>query len=487
MKRTAIIFLVLSILISAIVFSGCNCNNKNSQRTSYVIECEYDGKKGVYGKEVVSFYNNTENSFLELKFNLYCNAFREGAKYLPVSTQHINRSYPNGINYGDIQILSVKKGEVDLNFFIEGEDKNILRVELEEEVFPEERTEIMVEYNITLADVIARTGVNARTVNLANFYPVLCAIEDGGFYECLYYSSGDPYFSDCADYTVRITYPENYSVASSGKISKSELLSGKVKAEYLLNNARSFCMVLSNEFESVTADWEGVEVNYYYYDDNNPEKSLNTAVKAIKTFSGLFGKYPYQTFSVVKTPFIEGGMEFPTLVYISDSLDEKSFDEVIVHETAHQWWQTVVGNNEIKYGFLDEGLTEYSVVLFYENNHDYGITREQLVKSSEATFDTFCTVYDKLYKKVDTSMLRNLNEFSSEYEYVNIAYIKSVIMYDTLRKTVGDEKFFDSLKSYYKKNAYKNVTPYDLVGAFEGEGLDVNGYFESFFNGKEVL
>jgi aminopeptidase N len=237
----------------------------------------------------------------------------------------------------------------------------------------------------------------------------------------------------------------------------------------------------------VSKEVDGVTINYYYYEDDKFGEHLETAINAIETFSKLFGKYPYKTFSVVKTPFIEGGMEFPTLVYISDSLEDQSFNEVIVHETAHQWWQTVVGNNEIEYGFLDEGLTEYSVVLFYENNPNYSLDRETLVKNSEQTFKTFCTVYDKLYKKVNTSMIRPLGEFTSEYEYVNIAYIKSVIMYDTLRETIGDKKFFDGLKRYYKDNAFLNAEPYSIVGAFENSGADVSGYFNSFFEGKEVL
>ena len=110
-----------------------------------------------------------------------------------------------------------------------------------------------------------------------------------------------------------------------------------------------------------------------------------------------------------------------------------------------------------------------------------------MVDSAELTFKSFCTVYDKLYNKVDTSMLRALNEYSSEYEYVNIAYIKPVIMYDTLRTTVGDKKFFSALKKYYETYSFKNATPYDLVGAFEKCGADANGYFKSFFEGKALI
>jgi aminopeptidase N len=66
-------------------------------------------------------------------------------------------------------------------------------------------------------------------------------------------------------------------------------------------------------------------------------------------------------------------MEYPALVMISDNIGEHiSYEEVIVHEVAHQWWYSLVGNDQINYGFLDEGLTEYSTILFFENNPEYG-------------------------------------------------------------------------------------------------------------------
>ena len=147
----------------------------------------------------------------------------------------------------------------------------------------------------------------------------------------------------------------------------------------------------------------------------------------------------------------------------------------------------MVGNNEIEHGFLDEGLAEYSVVLFYENYPEYGYTRQSLIKASEQTYKVFCSVSDKLSGKVNTVMLRSLKDFTSEYEYVNVAYIKPCIMYDNLRTTIGNARFFQALKRYYNENKFKNAVPDDLVGAFEKVGAGTNGYFESFFLGKDII
>ena len=110
-----------------------------------------------------------------------------------------------------------------------------------------------------------------------------------------------------------------------------------------------------------------------------------------------------------------------------------------------------------------------------------------MITQAERTYKVFCSVSDKLFGKVDTSMLRSLGEYKSEYEYVNIAYVKPCVMYEYLRTTVGDARFFKALKRYYKTYALSNATPDDLVGAFEKTGADTNGFFQSFFNGEVVI
>ncbi|MBR0189869.1 MAG: M1 family metallopeptidase, partial [Clostridia bacterium] len=396
-------------------------------------------------------------------------------------------AYKWGKSYGNTEIRSVKVGGADSEFSVCGEDMNILSVPLGKELFPDERAAVEIEFYCRLPKVVARTGVNDDTVNLANFYPVLCGIENGEFYECVYYANGDPFFSDPADYRVKLTHAENFTAATSGKRISEKTENGKTVSEYHIERARSFAAVLSEKFSVEKIFCGNTEINYFYYDDEEPQKSLETAKKALSLFSEKWGEYPYSTFSVVKTPFVQGGMEFSALVFISDGLESAAFQEVIAHETAHQWWQTVVGNNEIKHPFIDEGLAEYSVVLFYETYPEYGYTRENLIKSAEQTYKVFCSVYQKIAGTVDTSMLRALPEYSSEYEYVNIAYVKACIMFDYLRQTVGEERFFAGLKRFYDENAFKTATPESLIGAFERAGADSNGFFESFFQGKVII
>lgn len=486
-KKLLYLEAVLIFALSLFVFGSVGCADTEEQISSYDITAELIDNT-VYGKEKCVFYNSTDNMFTELKFNLFANAFREGATFSPISEQYKNQAYYSGADYGKIEIESVSDGNGNsLEFSVCGTDENILKVNANKEIFPRESFEVNIEYEINLACVIARTGINKNTINLADFYPILCGIEEGGFYECVYYATGDPYFSDCADYTVTFTCDEKYVVASSGKTVGCQNKEGKRTDVFKVEKARSFAMVLSEKFEMISDNSTGVEINYYYYKDSSPEKSLKTATLAIQYYSDTFGEYAYPTFAVVQTEFVQGGMEFPALVMISDSLEERAYSEVIIHETAHEWWFAGVGNNQIKYAYMDEGLTEYSVVMFYENHPDYGYNRSNLMESAEKTYKMFCTVYDRLNLTVDTTMMRAINEYSSEYEYVNIAYVKGCIMFDDLRTFTGDKIFIDSLKEYYKRYLFDNASPEDLSGAFEKNKKEAASFIDGYLSGKVII
>ncbi len=483
MKKTCVVF---AVILAFCALFAVGCGKSKNARSRYEMTLVYED--GVLeGTMDFTYLNNTETAIKELKFNLFPNAYRQGAKYPAVAVSAGAGAYYAGKSYGGIEIESVRTGDVEAAYTVGGEDENILIVPLEKEVFPDEKYSLTIEFNVNLAKINHRLGITqGGTVNLGNFYPVLCGY-DNGFYECLYYSAGDPFFSECADYEIALTADEKFVVAASGELIKSETQNGKTTGTYRLKNARDFAFALNENFETMAAKTGDVTVNYYYIKDSSPLKSMDFAVKAISTFSSMFGAYPYFSLAVVETGFNEGGMEYPALVYISDRLDAASYGEVIVHETAHQWWYASVGNNEVESPFLDEGLAEYSTVLFYEANEGMGMTRPQMIEAAQMTYRTYCNVYDQLFGKVDTTMLRSLSEYSSEYEYVNIAYVKACLMFEHLRTGIGDDMFFKCLKKYYADNAYSVAKPEDLVGAFEKCGAATNGFFESFFDGIAII
>ena len=477
------ILLVLSITGSLFGFSGCNDNPEVVSR--YEITVEYMPENATLaGTTKITFENHSDNEISVLKFQLYPNAYRQDALYKPVAKAYENAAYYQGESFGEMVISSVNGAK---NWEVMGEDENILYAYLERALFPGEQVVLDIGFLLKLANVNHRTGITPKTVNLGNFFPMLCGMKNGGFVECVYYDNGDPFYSDFADYKITLTTPKEYLVASTGEIVSERALESKKEYTMSATNVRDFAMVLSENYSQKVRVVNGKTLVYYYYDDAFADKTLETAAEAFAYFEDVFGKYPYESYTLAQTGFCMGGMEYPALSMLSDALSKEEAARAIVHETAHQWWYAAVGSDQIENAWQDEGLAEYSALLFFEHYEKYGYARETIVQESLLEYRSYYDVYGSVLGRTDTAMIRHLKEFISDYEYRCIAYDKSVIMFDTLRKSVGDDKFFEGLKKYYKENVYRIATPDSLIGAFERCGLDVRGFFESFLDGKAIL
>lgn len=477
-KLFAIIISALSIFLLC-PLAACSPEQENS--SAYDIEVSFDGDRTLTGRVTLTYFNDTQNALSELKFNLFGNAFRQDALFKPVSDAYSGKAYYDGESFGEMTISSVVGGE----FEVSGSDKNILTVTLDNTIYPDETAVVEIEYALTLAKVNHRTGISSSTVNLGNFYPILCAYSQEGFVECNYYPLGDPFMSECASYSVTLTCPSEFVVASSGKLLTETASENQKTATYALTNARDFAFVLSKNFKVATTVSHNTTINYYYLNDQNPDLSLKAASESFEYFSANYGEYIYPTLSVVQSGFCYGGMEYPALTLISDTLSESEKIYTIVHENAHQWWYAMVGSNQLTAAWQDEGLAEFSSLDFFEHYSDYGFTRTGIIGSATASYRSFFTVYKQLSGDCDTSMNRNLSTFSGEYEYVNISYNKGMILFDTLKQALGDE-FYVGLRRYFTNNVGKIAAVENIIADFS-KNTDAASYFYSFIDGKTII
>jgi aminopeptidase N len=193
---------------------------------------------------------------------------------------------------------------------------------------------------------------------------------------------------------------------------------------------------------------------------------LQAAENSIRIYNKYFGKYPYKNYSVVQTHF-SAGMEYPNLVFIAESYFSEgktltSLESVIAHETAHQWWYGVVGNDEIDEAWLDESFATYSKRIYFEMLYG-NKTGEDFYKKN--ILDKYKSKRRNINGK--EIILKPLPEFESWADYDPLAYEKGAVMLDTIRSEVGDEKFFEIMRTYYSKNKFKNVKTQDFIDAVE--------------------
>ena len=470
-------------VLSVATLSGCR--KEENARTRYEITAEYvPENRTLTGAAKVTFENWTDNELSILKFQLYPNAYRKDALYSPVSSAYKSAAYYAGESYGEMVISSVHGSK---GWEVMGEDENVLYVYLERALYPDDKVVLDIGFLVKLAEVNHRTGVTAHTVNLGNFFPILCGIKHDGFVETVYYSDGDPFYSDCADFKVTLTAPKDYVVAATGAIVEERTLESKKVHTMSALNVRDFAMVLSDEFRVSSTKAGETTLAYYYYDDKTPTETLDLIEESFTFYEKTFGEYPYGNYAVAQTGFCFGGMEYPCLAFVSDSLVQEGKTRAIAHETAHQWWYGVVGSDPIEEAWQDEGLAEYSTVLFFEEYEKYGFTRDGLIKEALGEYRSYYDVYGSVLGRADTRMSRHLKEFISDYEYKCLTYDKAVVMWDTLCKSIGEKKLVDGLRRYYTACRFQMASPQQLIGAFERTGADVGGFFESFLQGKAIL
>ncbi len=479
-------------MIIPIFLGGCSFNNKEEKLTNYTMNLQYeDNEKILYGNIEILYTNNSENMFEYLYFHLYPNAFREGAKESVVSISCQNEAYENGTSYGNIEIYGVYNKNNVLNYQITGDDQNILEVELPFQMYPDEKICLSIEFAVKLANINHRLGYGNNTINFGNFYPIVCVYEDGkGFYKDLYNSKGDPFYSECANYNVKITYPAKYEIASSGDLISTELKDENKQSNIEGFKIRDFSFVLSEKFSIVSDCINNTTIYYYgYKNDENLKSCLKIAVNAVETFNNLFGIYSYKQLSIVKSNFVHGGMEFPNMVLISDKYTQQiDLNYVIVHEIAHQWWYGIVGNDQYNHAWMDESLAEYSTLMFFRQNKSYGLDYKQLLNGAKDSYKLFEKVYTKITGNVDGRMDRSLNEFNTEPEYVQCVYTKGILFFNSIEELVGQKKFDKALNNYYEKYKYKNCCPADMISIFnKSTGFDMEEIFNSWLEGNVVI
>ena len=469
------LFVYLWAFLPVVVWcSGCSSSDildsVAQDLTNYEITATLDYEnKTLAALENVSYYNKTDSTLGELKFHLYPNAFSKNATVCKaVNDTQSSRAYPNGFSEGNIEVTSVMAEGKEAQFAISGADSNILAITLEDGVQANSKVNLSISFNLTIPNCEHRFGYGKNTLSLGNWFPIACVYEAGEFITDGYSPNGDPFFSEVANFSVAMSYPSKLTMVATGNIESVDTKQDMTTSIYSAKVVRDFACVFSEKFEVKSALVGNTTVSYFYYDDTSADNHLKASVDALTTFNSCFGQYPYKVLNVVKTNFLQGGMEYPQLVYISDAIEnEADIVNVIVHEISHQWWYGVVGNNECENAWIDEGLAEFSTALFYDKNPTYGKTSREVLDNALSSYLLFVDVYHDVYDELDTSMNRNIHNFKTETEYVYLTYVKSVLMFDSICDIVGKENVEKSLQTLYKDNMFDIVKPVDVIAAFE--------------------
>ena len=450
----------------------------NLPKNIYKLNVKLDTNlKNLTGEEKLTYVNKSKVPLKEVYFHIYPNAYKE--RSTTPAQFGFNETFPDGFSAGSVDIKDVSTNGKASDFEISGRDKTILRIPLSEELKPGKKVDFSLNFIVKIPKGKDRLSYYDTSYNFGNWYPIAAEYDDKGWHLDAYYSMGDPFYSTVSDYKVNITVPKDYIVAATGESDQGKIKDNLKTYSFSEKNVRDFAFTTSDKFKVKEEKVDGINIKCYGLGtDDELSDEMDYVKNSIETFNKFFGKYPYKTYSVAESSFLTG-MEYPGIVFISNNPSFKKngfYESIVVHETAHQWWYGVIGDDEVNEAWLDESFACYSENIYNES-----------VKSSRGDFLKLKDYYNT-YAKTNPDkkvMLKPVQEFEDDMEYSILVYYKGAVMLDDFREKVGDEEFFKIIQTYYNKYKYKVTKTTDFIEvANEVTGKNWNSYFNKWLKGE---
>jgi len=345
----------------------------------YEIEVTLDAERMVLdGVAKVLFRNLSETAVLEIPFHLYPNAFANtGTPWIRDGQARkliLERGSEDG---GYLLVHSVQDGDgADLSAAtrISEGDGTVMRVRLPAALPPGGEFRFRISFQTKLPRIVARMGKLGRHVNAMQWFPKLCAHQDGRFVDYPFRNPSE-FFADFGKYRVRITVPDSYLLEATGMAQGEPVTDperGTRTVTYEAEAVHDFAWCASPDFirhELTTERGTRIVLLSQPFMEPKADLVLEAAEFALERYADWVFPYPYPKLVIDAQPHGQGGgMEYPMLFTISSSAPEfldwiarrsENPAGVTIHEFSHQYWYGMVASNEFEEAWLDEGFTTY--------------------------------------------------------------------------------------------------------------------------------
>lgn len=446
---------------------------------SYVIYATLDeDDKTLECVQTVEFTNRTGQLLEEIWFHVYPNAF-QGADTTPVPQEgDFSQDFsPGGILFSSVQINGVEVEEATLH----GED--LSRLFLSYTVAPGESLSIQLSYMVYFPEYAYRFGYYDGYFMIANTFSVLAVYADGEWQTGGYASVGDPFFSDCANYTLILTYPEGYQVAGTGVLQQQEAHEGQVTDTYEMLGVRDYGLLLRRGLHVARQMVGDTLLESYAQTETQAESALQDAVDAFTYLLSIFGDYDYPKLTIAQGALGQlGGMEYPAYVVINEAVYRRGREtellHTIAHEIAHQWWYGLVGTDQSYDPWLDEGLAEYSAILVMGHLAGQEAMEAYIAESIEPAM--------RIDLPPGVVLSSPVWQFSTWSEYDRVIYKRAAGMLYGLHLALGDDAFFASLRTFLENNRFGIANRESFASAIEEvTGENWRGYLDDYLDSRE--
>jgi hypothetical protein len=319
-------------------------------------------------------------------------------------------------------------------------DPTTLQVVLAAPLAPGQSVEVSMPWRLAVPGSVSdRTSHSGDTLRLGSFLPTLAWEPGVGWAtEPPTAAFAEAATSPAADYDVALTASPGYDVLASGQRGAD--------GHWRLTAGRDFAASIGH-FQVASATVAApapVEVTVGVAADvgESPQTYLDRVAEALGSFASRFGAYPWPTLTVALTPDLVGGIEFPTHIMLGPD----TIGRTTPHEVAHMWFYSLVGNDQARDPWLDEGITSYAE---FTHEGTAGANRGASISSSAAGHAGEPMTYWE----------------TRQGSYYRGVYVQAANAVDALGDATNIGFVDCALAHYVARNAYRIARPADFFAS----------------------
>jgi dienelactone hydrolase len=361
----------------------------------------------------------------------------------------------------------------------------MIRVPLDEALAPGEQVVISLDYRVLVpAEGGSNYGVFATiddVMALAHFYPQIAVYDDAGWQIDVPPPNADVTYADSSYYLVRLTAPDGQVTVTSGNLLDESEKGDLQTSVYAAGPVRDFYIASSDRYTVVSDMLGETRVNSYGFAEfsEQNQRALEVAIAALESMGNRLGTYPFTEFDIAPTPNLALGVEYPGVIVIRSALYDPDAtlgntpapfyaESTTAHEVGHQWFYSVVGNNQLTEPWLDESLTQYITYLYYVDTYD--------PQAAAAFRESFVDRWGRVEGEDIPIGMPAGNYQGSEYSA--IVYGRGPLFFEALSQEMGEDTFNAFLRDYYQQNKWGIATGAELKALAEEHcGCDLSGLF----------
>jgi hypothetical protein len=453
------------------------------QHVDYVMDVRLDvTTHKVTGMQKLTYTNNSPDTLRKVYYHLYFNAFQPGSMMDVRSrniadpdgrvTDRISKLKDDEIGYQ--HIITLKQDGKELNYTVIG---TILEVQLAKPLLPKTKTVFEMKFESQVPVQIRRSGRNNRegiAYSMTQWYPKLAEYDYQGWHAYQYVAR--EFHGVWGDYDVKITLDPKYVVGATGKLQNPEKVgygyeksgtkvtrpSGELTWHFIAKNVIDFAWAADPDYTHTTVRVpNGPEVHFLYQKSektaDNWKKLEEYVVKHFQFMNEMFGKYPYEVYSVIQGG--DGGMEYPMCTLI---LGEGNFNGVAgtaIHEICHSWYQAVLASNESLYPWMDEGFTTFAT--------DESLSRIANSGSDNPHAATYVGYFNLVRFGLQEPISQHSDHYTTNRAYGTAAYNMGSMLLNQIKYIVGSDTFYKGMRNYYNAWKFRHPEPNDFIRVME--------------------